>query len=45
MAAGWGFYTPYAARACALMERFGTPVLQLLGRLPGLRNISLFSGR
>jgi membrane-associated phospholipid phosphatase len=45
IAIGWGLYTPYAAKACALMERFGTPVLQLLGKLPGLRRISLFSGR
>lgn len=44
IAIGWGLYTPYAAQACALMERFGTPVLQRLGRLPGLRHISLFSG-
>lgn len=45
MATGWGFYTPYAAKACSLMERVGTPVLNFLGRLPGLRQISLFSGR
>ena len=45
IAIGWGLYTPYAAKACSLMERFGTPVLQRLGRLPGLRHISLFSGR
>ena len=45
MAVGWGFYTPYAARACSLMERFATPVLNILGRLPGLRHISLLSGR
>ncbi len=43
MAIGWGFYTPYAARACALMEHSCTPLLQRLGRLPGLRRISLFS--
>ena len=42
-AIGWGLYTPYAARACSLMERFGTPVLQRLGRFPGLRHISLLS--
>jgi membrane-associated phospholipid phosphatase len=41
VATGWGFYTPYAAKACSLMERFCTPVLRLLGRLPGLRHISL----
>jgi len=42
---GWGLYTPYAAKASSLMERFGTPVLQRLGRMPGLRHISLLSGR
>lgn len=45
IAIGWGLYTPYAAKACSLMDRFGSPVLQRLGRLPGLRHISLFSGR
>ena len=43
IAIGWGLYTPYAARACSLMERFGTPVLLRLGRFPGLRHISLLS--
>lgn len=45
VAIGWGLYTPYAASACALLQRYGTPGLQRLGRLPGLRHISLFSGR
>ena len=45
IAIGWGLYTPYAARACGLMERFGTPLLQRLGKLPGLRHISLLSSR
>lgn len=45
IAVGWGLYTPYAAKACSLMERFGTPFLQRLGELPGLRRISLLSGR
>lgn len=45
VAIGWGLYTPYAASACAFLERFCTPGLQRLGRLPGLRQISLFSGR
>ena len=45
IAIGWGLYTPYAAVACSFMERFGTPVLQRLGRLPGLRHVSLLSGR
>lgn len=42
-AIGWGLYTPYAAKACALAERCANPVVQHLGRLPGLRHISLFS--
>ncbi len=45
IAIGWGLYTPYAAKASSFLERFGTPVLQRLGRLPGLRHVSLFSGR
>ena len=43
IAIGWGLYTPYAARACSLMERYATPVLQRLGRFPGLRRICLLS--
>jgi membrane-associated phospholipid phosphatase len=43
VAIGWGLYTPYAATACSLLERIGTPVLLRLGRLPGLRHISLLS--
>jgi uncharacterized protein (TIRG00374 family) len=43
MAFGWCFCTPYAARACALMERFLTPVLLALGKLPGLDRVKLFS--
>jgi len=42
---GWGLYTPYAAKVCSLLERFVTPLLLRLGRLPGLRHISLLSGR
>jgi membrane-associated phospholipid phosphatase len=45
IAIGWGLYTPYAAKVCSFMERFCTPVLQRLGRLPGLRHVSLLSGR
>lgn len=45
VATGWGLYTPYAARACSLMERFLSPLLQRLGSLPVLRHVSLFSGR
>ena len=43
VAVAWGFYTPYAAKACALMERLFTPILRRLGRLPGLRRFSLLS--
>jgi len=43
LAVGWGFCTPYAATASALMERLFAPVVRLLGKLPGLRRLSLFS--
>jgi len=45
LAVGWGFYTPYAAMASSLIERVASPLTQRLARLPGLRNISLLSGR
>jgi membrane-associated phospholipid phosphatase len=41
---GWGFCTPFAAKAADLLERLSAPVLKYLGRLPGLRRISLISG-
>ncbi|MBH1958225.1 MAG: phosphatase PAP2 family protein [Burkholderiales bacterium] len=41
---GWGFYTPYAAKASTLLERLSAPVLQRLAKFPGLRRISLISG-
>lgn len=41
LAVGWGFYTPYAAQACSIMDRFVTPVLLRLGKLPGLLQFSL----
>lgn len=40
---GWGLYSPYAARMTGLLERWGGPILDTLGRLPGLGRISLFS--
>lgn len=45
IAFGWGFYSPYAAKASALLERLGAPMMRSLGRLPGLDRISLISGR
>ena len=42
---GWGCYTPYAAKTADLLERLSAPLLKYLGRLPGLRQISLISGR
>lgn len=42
---GWSLFTPYAARACALMDRYATPLLRRLGTLPGLRAFALFSDR
>ena len=42
---GWSLCTPYAARACALMDRYATPLLRRLGTLPGLRAFALFSDR
>lgn len=40
---GWGLHSPYAARMTGLLERWGGPILNALGRLPGLGRISLFS--
>lgn len=45
MAFGWGFYSPYTAKASDLLERFSSPVTRYLGKLPGLGRISLISGR
>lgn len=42
---GWGLYSPYAARMASLLERWAGPILNVLGRLPGLGRISLFSKR
>jgi membrane-associated phospholipid phosphatase len=45
IAFGWGFYSPYAAKASALLERLGAPIMRSLGKLPGLNRVSLISGR
>lgn len=45
LAFGWGFCTPYAAKAADLLERLSAPLLRQLGRWPLLRQISLISGR
>ncbi|HQR59830.1 MAG TPA: phosphatase PAP2 family protein [Methylophilaceae bacterium] len=42
---GWGYFTPFTAKASELLERLGAPVMRVLGRIPGLRRIALISGR
>ena len=44
MAFGWGFYTPYVAKAQNLLERLTTPIIKLLAKLPLLNQLSLISG-
>lgn len=41
LALGWGYYTPFAARFCGLMLWATGPVFGLLGKLPGLRRLSV----
>jgi membrane-associated phospholipid phosphatase len=45
LAFAWGVYTPYAAKAQDLLECLCAPILQVLAKLPFLRNISFISGR
>ena len=45
MALGWGFFSPYAAKASDLLERFSSPVTRYLSKFPVLGRISLISGR
>ncbi len=45
IAFGWGFYTPYVAKAQDLLERLTLPIIQILAKLPIVRNISFISGR
>ena len=44
MAFGWGFYTPYVAKAQNLLERLTAPIIKLLGKLPTLNKLSFISG-
>ncbi len=44
MAFGWGFYTPYVARAQYLLERLTAPIIKLLSKLPVLNKLSFISG-
>ena len=44
MAFGWGFYTPYVAKAQNLLERLTAPIIKLLAKLPLLNQLSLISG-
>ncbi len=44
VAFGWGFYSPYAARTSALMEKLTAPIFKLLNKIPLLNKLSLISG-
>lgn len=44
LALGWGYYTPYAAKATALLLRLSNPVFNLLKHIPILRRFSVVSG-
>jgi membrane-associated phospholipid phosphatase len=41
----WGFYSPFAARSIRLLERFFSPILVFLQKIPGFDRISLIAGR
>lgn len=41
---GWGYYSPYAARASAFLEHFCAPIFKLLRKIPLLNKLSLISG-
>lgn len=43
MTIGWGRYTPCLASSVKFLERLGGPALDRLGRLPGLRRITLLA--
>ena len=43
MAFGWGFYTPYVAKAQNLLEHLTAPIIKLLGKLPMLNKLSFIS--
>lgn len=44
LALGWGFYTPYLAKATALLSTLSNPVFKLLEHIPILRRLSVVSG-
>jgi membrane-associated phospholipid phosphatase len=44
LALGWGFYTPYLAKATALLSILSNPVFKLLEHIPILRRLSVVSG-
>ncbi len=45
VAFGWGYYSPYAEKASAWLERMCTPIFHLLSKVSLLNKISLISGR
>ena len=44
MAFGWGFYTPYVAKAQNLLECLTAPIIKLMSKLPILNKLSFISG-
>ena len=44
IAFGWGFYSPYAARASTFLEKIFSPIFKLLNKIPLLNKLSLISG-
>ena len=44
VAFGWGYYSPYAAKASALLERLCAPIFKLASKIPVLNQFSVISG-
>ena len=44
LALGWGYYTPFAARASDLLLRVTAPIFSLLQRLPLVSRMSIVRG-
>ena len=44
LALGWGYYTPFAARACNLWLKATAPLFRLAGHMPVIKRMSLVRG-
>ncbi len=44
LALGWGFYTPYLAKATALLLKLSNPVFKMLRHIPVVRNLAVIGG-